>query len=186
MEKISEKRCDWIKKMEKEKLKKPRLLMDKRILEFSHKYGSKIIILSIVIIMGCRHVVSDAKKITYNTNVSYDINIDYNSIPLDDKRSLAGGDSVAIGFYGMFSNDTALVYKNDKFYKTKILTSDSQNEDGGYLMLDKYQLLENVGIRLNGGPLIYIETCKRDYHISLSFHKDIANVKFHKYLPATY
>ncbi len=163
-----------------------RVIMDKGFFDFLKRYGSKIAFVSIALIMGCRHIAPNDTDIYCNTNVFYDIEIDYKSMPLDDKRSLAGGDSVAIGFYGMFDKDTVTVYKNDKFYKTKILTSDSQNEDGGYLKLDKYQLLENVGVRLNGGPLIYIETCKRDYHISLSFREDKADVKFYKYLPATY
>jgi hypothetical protein len=136
--------------------------------------------------LGCRQTNSDRKDTSYNADILYDIEIDYNSIPLDDERSLAGGDSVAIGFVGMFSKDTIDVYKNDKFYKTTILTSDTKTEGAGHLILDKYQLLDNVGIRINGGPLIFIETRRRDYHVNLAYYNDQVNVTFYKYLPATY
>jgi len=126
------------------------------------------------------------RNIRQKASTSYNIEIDYSSINKNDKRNLAGGDSVAIGFVGTFLKDTVEISKNNKFYKTAILTSDDQTDDAGHIYLDRWQTLDNVGIRINGGPLIFIETRRQGYHINLRYDDDKINVKFYKYLPATY
>jgi hypothetical protein len=160
--------------------------MNKSLIRYLIRQKTNLLILGFLVFGGCNYSDSENKSISYNSHIPYDIEIEYNSIPIDDERSLAGGDSVAIGFVGMFEKDTVDVFKNNKFYKTTILTSDTKTDGAGHLILDNYKLLDNVGIRINGGPLIFIETGRRDYHINLAYYNDQVIVKFYKYLPATY
>jgi hypothetical protein len=155
------------------------------IKDFSN-YKTYFLVLILICFIGCQHSNINNTFGVKKSNVFYDIEIDYSSMPLDDERRLAGGDTVVIGFVGQFSKDTVEIYKNNKFLETKVLSSDWQNEGAGHVLLDKYQQLDNVGIRINGGPLVFIEIDKRDFHINLAFYNNQVNVKFYKYLPATY
>ncbi len=58
-----------------------------------------------------------------NAKLLYDIEIDYLSTPLEDKRDLPS-DSVVICFAGNFNQDTMTIYVNNEFYNRSILTTD--------------------------------------------------------------
>ncbi|WP_163325477.1 hypothetical protein [Draconibacterium mangrovi] len=141
---------------------------------------------SIVLIIFLYEYYNNNKGILCNNGVTYDIKINYSSMHKGDKRPLAGGDSVVIGFVGDFNHDTVDIFNNNKFYKTVILTSDPKTDGAGTIPLDKWQHLKDISIRINNGPLIFVETNKQEYHISFQFYNEVANIEFYKYLPATY
>ena len=132
-------------------------------------------IISTVIMISC-----NSNKITYKA--SYDIQIDYKSIPVEDKNELIN-DILTIIFDGNFHDDTIDVSVNDQPFKTLILTTDEVDGIAGELKTISYNKVQNIGLRINGGKLVYIEPEKEHYNIRLTYLNDKVDIKFYRLLP---
>lgn len=116
------------------------------------------------------------------SKLSYNIEIDYLSTPINDNRHLPN-DSITFCFAGNFDKDTIVTYINDKFYNKSIRTTDEVDGMAGDLRLPDYRNIEKIGIRINSGKLILIETEKKHYNILLDFMDNKASIKFYRKLP---
>lgn len=117
-----------------------------------------------------------------DTKLQYDIEVDYLSTPINDNRALPN-DSITICFAGNFNKDTIIIYVNSKIYKKTIRKTDEVEGTAGDLTLPNYQEIENIGVRINSGKLIFIEPEKKHYNILLSFVNNKVTVKFYRKLP---
>jgi len=119
---------------------------------------------------------------TNENKLLYDIEVDYLSTPINDNRPLPN-DSLYVWFVGNYDNDTVAVYVNNKKYDISVLTTDQRDGMAGDLKLPKYTDIENIGIRINNGKLIFIEPEKKQYSILFIFESKKATVKFYRKLP---
>ncbi len=119
---------------------------------------------------------------TKESNLLYDIEIDYLSTPIEDNRPLPH-DSILICFAGNYCNDTVDVFVNNKLYNTSIRTTDERDGIAGDLLLPNYMDIKNFGIRINNGKLIYLEPEKKHYNILLIYESNKATVRFYRKLP---
>lgn len=117
-----------------------------------------------------------------DTKLVYDIEIDYLSTPINDNRTLPN-DSIIICFAGNFDKDTIEIDVNGKTYKKTIRTTDEKIGMAGDLTLPAYKGIENIGVRINSGKLIFIETEKKHYNILLDFVNNKATIRFYRKLP---
>jgi hypothetical protein len=113
---------------------------------------------------------------------NYSIKIDYLNIPRLDTRKMHN-DSLLIVFHGYFEADTISVMINQKHFRDLILTTDDATGWSGDIQTIKYKDIESVGIRINGGNLIYIEPPVRQYNIQVLYLDSTATVSFHRKLP---
>ena len=118
-----------------------------------------------------------------NTSLDYDIQIEYLSTPIYDKREMYN-DSLYIDFVGNFDKDTITLDINGKKICSKIFTTDYVTGHAGFIKTTKYKEVRDIGIRINNGKLIYIEPEQRHYNIQVYFTGSNALVKFYRYLPA--
>ena len=116
------------------------------------------------------------------TKLPYDINIDYLSTPINDNRALPN-DSITMCFAGNFDKDTIEIYVNRKTYKKTIQTTDEKVGMAGDMTLPNYKEIENIGVRINSGKLIFVETEKKHYNILLDFVNNKATISFYRKLP---
>lgn len=127
-------------------------------------------------------MLSCKKHYKHDSKLTYDIQLEYMSTPLGDNTELPN-DSVIICFTGNFNNDTIDVYVNHKFYKTSILTTDQVVGVAGELVLPNYEMVENIGIRINKGKLIFVEPERKHFNIMFDFVDDKVSLRFYRKLP---
>ena len=142
---------------------------------FLRLINTPIIILTLVHFGSCVSANAQSK-------LNYDIEIDYLSTPVNDNRALPN-DSIVLCFAGNFDKDTIETFVNHKFYKKTIRTTDEVDGMAGDLTLPNYRDIEKIGIRINSGKLILIETERKHYNILLEFVKNRATVRFYRKLP---
>lgn len=117
-----------------------------------------------------------------DTKLLYDIEIDYLSTPINDNRALPN-ESITLCFARNFDKDTINIYVNGMAYKETIRTTDEKTGMAGDLTLPNYKEIENVGVRINSGKLIFIETEKKHYNILLDFVDKKVTIRFYRKLP---
>ncbi|MBN1971952.1 MAG: hypothetical protein JW870_21550 [Candidatus Delongbacteria bacterium] len=119
-----------------------------------------------------------------DSNERYDVVIKYLETPLKDKRPLKN-DSLIVVFDGNFNKDTVDVYINGRYFKQMILTTDEIDGTAGSLIAIKYNKIKNIGFRINGGKLIFIEPEKEHYNFRLNYSEDTVTIQFYRLLPAS-
>jgi hypothetical protein len=124
----------------------------------------------------------DIKPEKIDSSLDYNIQIEYLSTPIEDLREMYN-DSLYIDFVGNFDNDTISLFLNGEEYCKKVFTTDRFG-DVGYIKTTKYDMVREIGIRINNGKLIYIEPEQRHYNIQVYFAGGNALVRFYRYLPA--
>ena len=117
------------------------------------------------------------------TSLDYNIQIEYLSTPIEDQRKMYN-DSLLIDFVGNYKNDTITLYLNGKEYCKKVFTTDAITGRAGNIKTIGYDEINEIGIRINSGKLIYIEPDSRHYNIQVDYIENNAVVRFYRYLPA--
>jgi len=112
----------------------------------------------------------------------YDIQIDYLTTPLNDNRKLPT-DTIVVVFDGNFEKDTVDILINGSHFKTMFLTTDERSGVAGDIKIIPYQDVKTIGLRINNGKLIFIETERKHYNIELHYLDNKAIVKFYRKLP---
>ena len=114
--------------------------------------------------------------------LSYDIQIDYLSTPINDDRKIPN-DSIYVVFDGNFNKDTIDIAVNGSHLNTMLLTTDERDGLAGVVKTIPYQNVKTIGIRINHGKLIFIETEKKHYNIVLTYIENRAEIRFYRKLP---
>jgi len=135
-----------------------------------------IIALLLVLCLSCNNIETDTKLL-------YDIQIDYLDTPINDNRILPN-DSIVLCFVGNYQSDTAKTFINHKLYNVSVLTTDDVSGMASDIVLPHYKDIENIGIRINNGKLVYIEPEKKQYNILFDLIDDKVTVRFFRRLPA--
>lgn len=92
-----------------------------------------------------------------------------------------------IYFESGFLNDKIEIFINDKLYKTDTITTDNSTSLARDILLSDCRQIENVGVRVNDGKLVYIETNKKLYFIGVRYeNRRKIRVLFYDSLPEYY
>lgn len=75
------------------------------------------------------------------------------------------------------------VYVNNEFYNRSILTTDEVVGMAGDLSLPDYKSIKNIGLRINQGKLIFLETEDEHFNILLDFVDNKVTIRFYRKLP---
>lgn len=141
-----------------------------------------IIIFGFLSISSCRSAFVDRNL---DTKESYSIVIDYKSIP-NTNNSTVVKQNLIIDFRGYYDRDTVDIVINNSKHNKIILTTDDVLGTAEFIELKNYERIKNIGIRINNGKLIFIETDNTKHcNILLYFSEEIATVRFYSLLPAS-
>lgn len=103
----------------------------------------------------------------YSQKVEYDIEILYTTV--DEGKLSCKNDSLPMFVGSGFNNDTIEIYINGKKRFNEIVKTRNTTGLAKYLYISDYKKTDYIGIRINRGPLAYIETNRKYYQLGVDF-----------------
>lgn len=103
------------------------------------------------------------------------------------KDLICSKDSIPIFFENGFENDFLEVFVNGEILLTEEISTNNSTNLAKNLYLANYKLTKNIGIRINKGRLVYIETNNQCCYIGIRFNnREKLSVVFYNSLPLFY
>ncbi len=143
-----------------------------------------LILLFILIITSC----SDNKNLTLIKGKTYDFEVLYlyqgdKRVIGDKYRNIVSDDSLYIMIEEGFKESHVILEENGEIVYDKIVNSEQSQGLADWLIRD-IKKMKNVGLRVDAGPLIFLEMIDVEYNIiGISRSQDKIRVVFYKKVP---
>ena len=104
---------------------------------------------------------------------SYDIEINYYNQSEVSRQYANNNEKLPLPIYfeNGFLNDKIEILVNGKLVKADTITTDNTTSLARDILLSDYRQIKNVGIRVNNGKLVYVETNEKLYFIGVRYEQ---------------